>query len=322
MKRNLFFVATILALTTNLNLARTTDSTIIIINNMELENFDKLWDYNNPAETEKKFREILAKVKPEDDLSYYVQLLTQIARTQGLQRKFEDAHKTLEEAELLLTDDLKLAKVRYLLEKGRVHNSSGKPDSAKPYFDQAFELGKEIGEDFHAIDAMHMIAIVETQEKSLEWNLKAIDFAEKSSDTCAKDWLGSLYNNTGWSLFDVGRYEEALDIFKKSQAWWEEKKQNTETRIAKWCVARTLRAMNKIEEALNIQNALLEEFEKIGEKDGFVFEELGECNLILGKRNSAEKYFKLAYEELSKDDWLVKNEPKRIERLKKLGKVK
>ena len=322
MKKIIFFAAVIFALISNQGGAQITDSSKSKIQNMELENFDKLWDYNKPAETEVKFRAILDRVKPEDDLSYYVQLFTQIARTQGLQRKFDDAHKTLDEAESLLTADLKLAKVRYLLERGRVYNSSGKPDTARSYFDQAFELAKEIGEDFYAVDALHMIAITEKPEKALEWNLKAIDYTEKSTDTRAKGWLGSLYYNTGWSLFDLGKYSEALEIFKKGQQFREEKKQDSEIRIAKWCVARTLRALNKIDEALNMQRALLEEFNKIGEKDGYVFEELGECYLVLGRSDDAEKYFKSAYEELSKDDYLVNNEQKRIERIKELGKVK
>jgi tetratricopeptide (TPR) repeat protein len=321
MKLNPLLIILLFALALNQGLTQTTDSSETKTNNMKLENFDKLWDYNKPAETEIKFLGILDKLKPEDDLSYYVQLLTQIARTQGLQQKFDDAHKTLDKAESLLNDTLKLARVRYLLERGRVFNSSGKPDTARPYFDQAFELGKEMKEDFYAVDALHMTAITEKPEKSLEWNLKAIDYAEKSPDTRAKGWLGSLYNNTGWSLFDLAKYSEALEIFKKAQQFREEKKQDPEIRIAKWCVARTLRAMNKTEDAFAVQKALLDEFDKIGEKDGFVYEELAECYLIMGQNDSAEKYFKLAYEELSKDDWLVESEPKRIERLKELGKV-
>jgi tetratricopeptide (TPR) repeat protein len=289
---------------------------------VELENFDKLWDYNNPAGTEVKFRTILSKHKQADNPSYYVQLLTQIARTQGLQHKYEDAHKTLDEAKRLLNDNLKLAKARYLLERGRVFNTSGKPDKAKPLFIQSYELSKEIAEDFYSIDAMHMIAIAETPEKSLEWNLKAIELAENTSDKRANRWLGSLYNNTGWSLFNMEKYTEALSIFEKALKWYEEKKHDEETRIAKWSVARTLRAMNKTKEALTIQKDLMEEFNKIGEKDGYVYEELGECYLSLGKKSEAEKFFKLAYEELSKDEWLVQNETKRIERLKELGKVK
>ena len=36
-------------------------------------------------------------------------------------------------------------RLRYLLERGRVLNSSGKPDEARPLFLQAWELGTQPG---------------------------------------------------------------------------------------------------------------------------------------------------------------------------------
>ncbi|MFZ1459275.1 MAG: hypothetical protein WAU38_00630, partial [Ignavibacteria bacterium] len=87
--------------------------------------FDKLWNYSKPDETEKKFREILPEIKASGDKSAYLQLLTQIARTLGLQRKFEDAHILLDETETQLTDDDPVSKIRYQLERGRTFNSSG-----------------------------------------------------------------------------------------------------------------------------------------------------------------------------------------------------
>jgi tetratricopeptide (TPR) repeat protein len=88
-------------------------------------------------------------------------------------------------------------------------------------------------------------------------------------------------------------------------------------------VARCLRSLEKYDEALDIQNELLQEFEeKQIEQDGYVFEELAELYLIKNNRYEAKKYFKLAYEYLSKDEWLKANEPERIKRLRKLGEQK
>jgi hypothetical protein len=53
--------------------------------------------------------------------------------------------------------------------------------------------------------------------------------------------------------------------------------------------------------------------------NGFVFEEIGECLLALQRGEEAKPYFAKAYEVLSQDVWLVKNEPDRITRLKQLG---
>ena len=35
----------------------------------------------------------------------------------------------------------------------------------------------------------------------------------------AKKWLGSLYNNIGWTYHDLQQYEAALAIFQKALVW-------------------------------------------------------------------------------------------------------
>src|SRR2546430_17467218 len=105
-----------------------------------LPDFDKLWDFAHPDETERKFRAILPQAREANDPSYLAQLLTQIARTQGLQQQFREAHRTLDEVESILTDDLKLARVRCRLEQGRVFNSSGDRVRAMARFAKAFGL--------------------------------------------------------------------------------------------------------------------------------------------------------------------------------------
>ena len=67
-----------------------------------LPDFDLLWDYDQPDQTETKFRGILLQF-PEDD-SAFLELLTQIARAQGLQRKFDQAHQTLDQVERRLRE--------------------------------------------------------------------------------------------------------------------------------------------------------------------------------------------------------------------------
>lgn len=288
--------------------------------NKNLPYFDSLWNYGDPKGTEEKFRSLLDEAKSSGDNSYYAQLLTQIARTQGLQRKFAEAHKILDEVEKLLTDDMVVARMRYYLERGRAFNSSNYPDKARPLFLKAYELGKENNEEFFVIDAVHMLGIVDKGEDSLKWNELAIKIAEESEDKRAKGWLGSLYNNTGWSLHDMKEYERALDYFKRNVKWHEQRNSKQELFIAKWCVARTYRSLSKTEDALKMQMDLLKEMEdKNVDQDGFVFEEIGECLLLLDRGNDSKEYFKKAYDLLSKDDWFVSNEKERLERIKKLG---
>lgn len=287
------------------------------MSSQNLPDLDALWDYAHPDQTETKFREILPQFS--EEVPAYLELLTQIARAQGLQHKFEDAHRTLDQVEGGLGEDASRPKIRYLLERGRVFNSSGHPEEARPFFEQAFELAKQISEDFYGVDALHMLAIVAPADQSLALNLQAIKLAESSREERARNWLGSLYNNTGWSYHDLGEYAAALEIFEKAEAWQRSKGRVNETRIAAWCVARTLRSLNRFEEALSRQMALKEEWESAGESDGYVFEEIGECLLALDRLQEARPYFSKAYEALSQDAWLPEQEPDRLARLKDLG---
>lgn len=284
-----------------------------------LPDFDRLWNYDDPAASEAKFRELLPKAEGANDPSYLAQLLTQVARAQGLQGKFDDAHKTLDRVEGMLRDDLKVARIRYLLERGRAFNSSKQVEKARPLFVQAWDIARAAGEDVLACDAAHMMGIVEPGDKGIEWNLKAMAVAEASKDPRVQGWLGALYNNMGWTYHDKGDYAKALELFQKGLAWRQERKQPVETRIAKWAVARALRSLGRIDEALTMQRALLAEFESIKEKDGFVFEELGELLLVQKKPDEARPYFVQAYEILSKDADFVANEAKRLARLKELA---
>lgn len=287
--------------------------------------FHEIWDYSKPAETEQRFREMLPEAEAAGDPSYLAQLLTQLARTQGLQRRFDAAHEILDRVEANLAPDLTVARIRYQLERGRTFNSSGEKERARPLFVDAWEMASAAGEEFHAVDAAHMMGIAgETAESQLEWNLKAVEAAEKASSPRARQWLGSLYNNIGWTYHDMGDYEQALATFRQALRWREEAipKQPVPIRIAKWCVARTLRSLNRLEEALVMQKALLAEWDAAGgEQDGFVFEELGECLLALGREEEARSYFAQAYNLLAKDAWLVDAEPERLQRLQELGRV-
>ncbi len=284
-----------------------------------LPDFDSFWDYAHPDQTETRFREILLQI-PEDDPAL-LELLTQIARAQGLQHKFDKAHQTLDQVKRRLGGVASRPEVRYLLERGRVFNSSGNLEQARPFFEQALDLATQLKEDFYAVDALHMLAIVAPPGQSLDLNLQAVKLAESSADVRARNWLGSLYNNMGWSYHDMGDYASALSAFEKAESCRRAKGGVPEIRIAVWCVARALRSLDRVEEALSRQMALKEEFEAAGETGGFVFEEIAECLLALKRSEEARLYFSKAYEMLSQDVSLVEHEPKRLARLKKLGKV-
>ncbi len=208
-----------------------------------------------------------------------------------------------------------LAQVRYLLERGRVLNSSKQPAAAMPLFLQASSLAQVLGVDFYAVDALHMLGIAAPQpEERLAWNQKAIAAAELSDDR-GRGWLASLYNNTGWAFFEHGRYAEALDLFHRAIGLREQQGNAEALRIAHWCVARTLRALGRVSEALVIQRNL-----EAGPQDGFVYEELAECLYALGQVGQARPYFRKALELLSTMDWIA-SDTARMQRLRHLAGV-
>ncbi len=282
--------------------------------------YDKLWNYYDPAETEVKFREALKETSPEKNLSEHLQLLTQLARTLGLQRKFDEAHLILDEVAPRLTEEQQTEHVRYFLERGRAFNSAGDKRNAEICFRSALDIAKNLNEDYYAVDALHMLAIISAPEIAVGINEEALLFAENSKEERAKSWLGALYNNLGWSYFDKGEYEKALSIFLRSVKWREEQKHQRETFIAKWCVARALRALNRNDDALKIQLALFEEAVTTGQNDGYMHEELGELFLLKNDKLKAAFHFEKAYELLSADPHLAQNERPRLNRMRELSK--
>lgn len=295
--------------------------------NEKLPEIDALWDYGDPAASERRFRELLTAVRHGRAPADQAELLSQIARAQGLQRQFDQAHATLDQADELIAgagaeQPTARARVRGLLERGRVFNSAGDRARATPLFEAALELARACREDYLAVDAAHMLAIAAPPERQLEWNLRALTLAERSDQPRAKQWFGSLYNNIGWAYHDAGEYERALDMFEKALSYRKERGDAEQVRVARWCVARGQRSLGRLAEALAAQRELLAELEQAGATDGYVHEELGECLLALGNAGEARAHFARAYAELAKDEWLAESEPGRLKRLAELGETK
>jgi len=291
--------------------------------------FMRLWDFADPKATEARFRALLPEAERSPERGLRIELLTQIARTQGLQQRSADAHRTLDEAEALLEPGMVRPRVRLLLERGRATNGiPGATDEgaaerkrlARPYFHEAFEVASKGEEEPLALDALHMLAIVDPPEEALAWNRKAIAIAEASKNPGSRRWLGTLYSNTGWTHFERKEYAEALALFERDVALRGEWNQIGPQRIARWSRAKTLRMLGRVEEALEAQRALAKEWDDAGEPDGYVDEEMGECLLALGRSAEARPWFAKAHERLSRDEWLARNEPARLARLAALAK--
>jgi tetratricopeptide (TPR) repeat protein len=291
--------------------------------NSQLPDFDNLWNYDDPAATEAKFRELLPRAQAAGDSGYLAELLTQIARAQGLQQKFADANATLDQADALIQPEMKTARVRSLLERGRGLNSSKKSEESIRYFKDAMKLAVDAGLEFYAVDAVHMLGIAAKGDESLRWNEEAIRMSEAAKDPRARRWLGPLYNNTGWTYFDMRRYDDALKMFQKDIAFRTPSGSKAEIGIARWSAAKVLRYLGRVDEALKTQMELLQLPElKGGENEGYTQEEIGECLILLGRQAEAVPHFAIAWQLLHDDPWLKRDESKRLDRLKRLGEVK
>lgn len=148
-----------------------------------------------------------------------------------------------------------------------------------------------------------------------------MELAERSQDKRVRGWLATLYNNQGWTLFELGRLDEAIVCQQKCLAWHEQHNNRAKAFIARWSLARLCRAKDQHEQAMADLKQLQADMNAArAPEDGYVFEELGENALALDDP-AAPEYFARAWFLLSQDGWLQANEGERLARLKRLAKL-
>ena len=255
-----------------------------------------MWDFARPEVSEARFREA-TKTATADDAAI---LQTQIARTYGLRRRFDEARALLAELQPRLAGLSPEAQVRYHLELGRTHASATHraqdqaPQSreiARAAFLKATELARANRLDYLAVDALHMMAFVHAEEaENLKWTQQALDEMLKSSQPDARKWETSLRNNIGYSMHKLQRYDEALAMFQANIPALEKTGNARRVRIGHWMVAWTLRAMGRLDEAIAIQLRLEQENAAAGAPDQYVFEELKALYEMKGDADKARHY--------------------------------
>lgn len=203
----------------------------------------KLWDFDDLDATEQRFRGRLAG---ESSPARRAELLTQLARVEGLRGRFDEGDTLLDEAAALEAGPL------VDLERGRLRRSAGDSAAALPLFESAYAAALEAGADFLAADAAHMAALASPDPR--DWTRRGVELAERSKD--AAYWLGPLFNNLGWVQFEAGEYEFALQSFQRALAARERDPDRPyEIEIARYAVAKALLALGRVDEA----TALLEQ---------------------------------------------------------------
>ena len=167
-----------------------------------------LWDFDDLDATEARLREQLGRERSDAGRA---EVLTQLARVQGLRDDFAGCEELLRQAEPLAGEGV--ARVRVELERGRMLRSSGDGAAAAPLFESAYGRACELGEFWLAGDAAHMVAI-SVPERMLPWTERGLELAESQPE--AAYWAGPLLNNLGWHYFEAGDFERALEVFERA----------------------------------------------------------------------------------------------------------
>lgn len=255
-----------------------------------------LWDHRQPAASEQRFQDALKGAVGDDALI----LKTQIARTHGIRKDFDRARRVLAEVQPFVASAGPEAQVRYHLELGRTHASATHmpeqltreaKDKARAEWNQALATARTAQLDGLAIDALHMMAFIDTAPADqLKWNQQVMDAVQATTQPDAKKWEAAARNNLGYALHQVGRHDDALVEFQKALKLREAQGNAFNTHVAHWMIAWTLRALGRTDEALAIQLRLEQERDTAKEPDEYVFEELQALYAAKGDAAQAAHY--------------------------------
>ncbi|MCA8914819.1 MAG: hypothetical protein KDB90_05365 [Planctomycetes bacterium] len=185
---------------------------------------------------------------PESDWNPAVaEAYAQIARTYGIQGKYEEGRLWLAKAASAADSREPRTWSRYLGVRGRFEWQDEKDnEKAKATFIEMYDYCKEHKLFSRELDAAHMVAIVGTPEEQVEWALKAIEAAEKGGET---GWLGPLWNNLGWTYEERGEYDKMLDALIQARKYHYETGSELSKLIADFGVGRAYWRNNFLDDA-------------------------------------------------------------------------
>ncbi len=225
-----------------------------------------LWDFDDPAGSEQRFRAAVDGSDPHDRLV----LLTQVARAPGLQERYDEGHAVLDGLSPV-SDEVA---TRIVLERGRLLRSAGSPEEARPQFEAAARTAGTAGLEALHVDALHMLILVADPADQPALTAQALAVARGASDQRARDWDASLLHNLAMTHAELGDFPHALAVFEEALAARERIGDVARTRVARWSVAWALRHLGRRDEALARQRELRAELDSTGDVDPYVDEEI------------------------------------------------
>ena len=273
------------------------------------------WDFDDLDATERRLRAALAEEASEEGRA---EVLTQLARVDGLRGDFDAGERLLEEAEELAGAS-EVATSRIALERGRLRRSSGDAEAALPLFESAFATARDAGLWFIAADAAHMAALAAPgRDGFIAWTQRGIRLAEEHDE--ASYWAGPLLNNLGWEYYEAGKPEPALDAFERALHARERDPGNAGgLALARYAVGKALRGLGRSEEAIPLLEQAVAWAADEGAPDGWFHEELAEEYAAVGREDDAREQARLAVPLLEAADPSLASDVGRAARLRTLA---
>lgn len=272
------------------------------------------WDFSDLTITEQHLRDQLDREPTADGRA---EVLTQLARIEGLRDDFGRGEALIVEAEALGSSGVALSRID--LERGRLLRSGGRLEAALPLFESAFAAAVAADQYFIAVDAAHMAALAAPDHGGfMAWTQRGVELA--GSHVEAHYWLGPLLNNLGWQLFDTGDLGAALDAFERAlEVRLGEPDNRLEIEVARYAVGKTLRALGRARDAIPILETAVAWAVDSGAPDGWFHEELAEEYAALGRDIEAGHQARLALPLLTDADPFFRGDTERMARLRALA---
>ena len=175
------------------------------------------------------------------------------------------------------------------------------------------------GAAYYRVDALHMLAIA-SPPASIDFHRRAIAAAETATTYARAAGARRCCTTSAGRCDDRGDDAAALDYWRQAPPAMREAANDVpRARIARWTVARGLRALGELDEAEAMQRALADELQAANAPDGYVFEELAEIAVARGDRAAAQPWAAKALQLLGDDADMKANEPARLARLAELA---
>ena len=250
----------------------------------------------------------------EGNKSVLTESYSQIARCHLINNDIESCRQWLEKAETIASADDPAGWSRYLGVRGRLEWQQAVKETGE--YQPAVKTAAATFEDMYnyclqhslyerAVDAAHMMAIVDDPERRLAWGEKGIKAAENGG---ISGWLPALWNNHGWNLSDAGRHEEALAALLKAREYHYKTGREMSKLIADWSVGYAYRMVGQLDSAKTWMSKVYDWADSLYQADnstenaewlGLAAKEMGEIALADGNdKADARKYFELAVNKL------------------------